>query len=64
MIIFYFGLTLLIGFAAGFLTCWMIARSAVDELAAVFEPIGYKLVDGEWTKPGDPEWKPIRSVGV
>jgi len=55
--IFYFSLTLFIGFLAGFLTCWLIARFALDGLAALFEPIGYKLVNGTWTRPTDPEWK-------
>ena len=41
----------------GLLIYWMIIRSAMDELAALFEPLGYRLVDGEWTKPDDPVWK-------
>jgi hypothetical protein len=67
MIVFYLGLALFIGFAAGFLTCWKLAipviddldtlKSGVSELATVFEPLGYKLVGGEWTKPADPTWK-------
>jgi len=54
---FYLGLALVVGFAAGVLTCWMIARSAINDLAALFEPIGYKLVNGVWTRPTDPTWK-------
>ena len=57
MIIFYCALALLFGFAAGVLTCMAIARTELVELAALFEPLGYKLVDGEWTKPTDPSWK-------
>ena len=58
MIVLYLALAVLCGFAAGLLTCWMIIRSAVNEAAALFEPPGYKLVDGEWTRPDDPTWKP------
>jgi len=47
----------LIGVALGFLICWILARSAVDEMAAIFETAGYKLVDGVWTRPNDPTWK-------
>jgi hypothetical protein len=66
MIVFYLVLSLFIGFAAGFLTCWQLAKPEIDELitlksgiselATLFEPLGYKLVDGEWTKPDDPAW--------
>ena len=29
----------------------------IQELAALFEPLSYKLVDGDWTRPDDPTWK-------
>jgi hypothetical protein len=67
MIFVYLGLMLVVGFAAGFMACWHLAKpeidelatlkSGVSELATLFEPLGYKLVDGEWTKPNDPSWK-------
>jgi hypothetical protein len=76
MIVFYFGIALIVGFAAGFMACWYLAKPEIDELitlksdvselATLFEPLGYKLVDGEWTRPADPAWKlnPVQSVGV
>jgi hypothetical protein len=49
---------MLIGITIGFLICWALARSEMEKLAVLFEPIGYKLVDGQWTKLDDPTWKP------
>jgi len=63
MIVLYLALALC-GFVAGFLTCWIIARSAALELAALFEPLGYKLVDGEWTRPDDPYLPRQKQVDV
>ncbi len=50
MIVFDCAFALLVGYTAGFLTCWMIARSRMDEVADCFEPLGWKLEAGEWTK--------------
>jgi hypothetical protein len=47
MIVLYPGLALLCGFVAGFLTCWMIARSAALEIAA--PPNLSHLVTSLWT---------------
>src|ERR1700737_86464 len=46
-----------LGAAVGLLIYWMIIRSAMDELAPFFEPLGYRLVAGEWQNPDDPVWK-------
>src|SRR5258708_6698105 len=50
MIVFDCAFALLVGYTAGFLTCWMIARSRMDEVADCFEPLGWKLEAGEWTR--------------
>jgi hypothetical protein len=53
----YLAIAFGLGFAVGLFTCWIILRGAMSELAISFESLGYKLVRGEWTKPGDPNWK-------
>jgi hypothetical protein len=57
MTVIYCGLALLFGYAAGFLTCWTIAKSGMNEILGYLGHLGYNRVDGEWVKPDDPTWK-------
>jgi hypothetical protein len=44
MTVIYCGLALFVGYAAGFLTCWLIARTRMNEFAAI---VGYDPMHDE-----------------